>query len=147
MKSKYLTLITIIFIALNTFAQSEGKNIFNKINDENTGGDVRIYQTPALRLSMEKHLASIAEKEGVKGYRVQIYFGNGKHARAKSNEARVNFISKNPDVKAYIQYSNPYFKVRVGDFRNKSEALFLLQKIKADFPDAFIVPDIIKVEP
>jgi hypothetical protein len=144
MKLFYILILT---LAINniSWAQQDGKNIFNKLNDETYGGDVRIYQTPALRLSMEKHLASVSEQKGINGYRIQIYFGNGKHARDVSNKTRVEFISKNKNIKAYIQYENPYFKVRVGDFRNKTEALNILEKIKSDYPDAFIVPDVINI--
>ncbi len=143
---KLLVTIILSFILSLSWAQQDGKNIFNKLNDDTYGGDVRVYQSPSLRLNMEKHLASVSEKKGVDGYRIQIYFGNGKNARKKSNDARVKFITENPDIKAYIIYDNPYFKVRVGDYRNKSEALFVLEKIKEQYADAFIVPDIINVE-
>ena len=45
------------------------------------------------------------------------------------------------DVAAYRSYVNPYFKVTVGDFRTKSEAMQLLQKIRGAFPSAFIVKE------
>ena len=45
------------------------------------------------------------------------------------------------DVKAYRTYANPYFKVTVGDFRNRSEAMELLTRIKPLFPSAFIVKE------
>jgi hypothetical protein len=46
-----------------------------------------------------------------------------------------------PDVMAYRIYANPYFKVTVGDFRTKSEAMALLARIKGDFPSAFVVKE------
>ena len=42
---------------------------------------------------------------------------------------------------AYRSYVNPYFKVTVGDFRTRSEAMQLLMEIKSDFPAAFIVKE------
>ena len=45
------------------------------------------------------------------------------------------------DVKAYRTYANPYFKVTVGDFRTRSEAMELLTRIKPLFPSAFIVKE------
>lgn len=49
-------------------------------------------------------------------------------------------FSKNyPKEDATIIYSNPYYKVIVGNFRNKIEAVSFLNIIKSDFPNAFIV--------
>ena len=39
----------------------------------------------------------------------------------------------------YRNFVNPNFKVTVGDFRTKSEALAFLEAVRADFPAAFIV--------
>ena len=36
-----------------------------------------------------------------------------------------------------------YFKVRVGDFRTKIEAIKLFQSISKEFPGAYFVPDVI----
>ena len=43
--------------------------------------------------------------------------------------------------RAYRSYANPYFKVTVGDFRTKSEAMALLERIKYEFPSAFVVKE------
>jgi hypothetical protein len=45
------------------------------------------------------------------------------------------------DVVAYRSYANPYFKVTVGDFRTKSEAYRLLERIRHEFPSAFVVKE------
>ena len=45
------------------------------------------------------------------------------------------------DVVAYRTYANPYFKVTVGDFRTRSEAVKLLERIKGAFPSAFVVKE------
>jgi hypothetical protein len=44
-------------------------------------------------------------------------------------------------IRAYRTYANPYFKVTVGDFRTKSEAMELLSRIKSIFPAAFVVKE------
>ena len=142
---KTVLIIIISFLSIFVNAQDKSENIFNKLNT-NEGGKIRIYESPQLRLAMEKQLASIDNKRGIEGYRIQIYFGNGKNARQKTNNVRVEFISQHKDTKAHIVYDNPYFRVKVGDFRTKSEALFFLTQIKEEYPDAFIVPDIIDVE-
>ena len=49
------------------------------------------------------------------------------------------YLKQSDGIPTYYTYENSNFKVTVGDFRNKSEAAALLQKIKRDFPDAFVV--------
>ena len=62
----------------------------------------------------------------------------------ESEETLKKFESKYHDVKAYRTYANPYFKVTVGDFRTKSEAMDLLSRIKREFPTAFVVKESIE---
>ena len=46
-----------------------------------------------------------------------------------------------PGVAVYRTYTNPYFKVTVGDCRTKSEAMKLLSRIKRNFSSAFVVKE------
>ena len=54
------------------------------------------------------------------------------------------FEAKYHDIKAYRTYVNPYFKVTVGDFRTKSEAMGFLSRIVTEFPSAFVVKESIE---
>lgn len=49
------------------------------------------------------------------------------------------FIALYPDVEATIIYSNPRFKLIVGNFKHKIEAEHLLRKIQNQYSGAFIV--------
>ncbi|TAE84009.1 MAG: SPOR domain-containing protein [Bacteroidetes bacterium] len=75
---------------------------------------------------------------GIPGYRVQIFFGTD---RKVANENRTKFLQEFPDVDAYLIYQQPYFKVRVGDFRNQLEAQGMYHKLLTKFDKVFIVPD------
>ena len=90
-----------------------------------------------------KHvLINEARKEKMKGYRVQIHFGPEK---AKAMDVKTKFATQYHEIPAYLDYQQPYFKIRVGDFRTKLEAYKLLQDISFDFPGAFIVSDDIEL--
>jgi len=91
-----------------------------------------------------KNLFRINDHYGMEGYRIQIYNSNSRNAREESNRARATFINRFPDVVSYQLYAEPgYFRVRVGDFRTRTEAVKLFQQISRQFPEAYIVPDII----
>lgn len=92
-----------------------------------------------------KHILINETKKGkIKGYRVQIHFGSEK---AAALDIKSKFEMQNPLLPVYLDYQQPYFKIRTGDFRTKLEAYKLLQEIAEDFPGAFIVSDNIELPP
>lgn len=113
-----------------------GVNVFG------TGVD----QSDVLVSSMRNHLESNPSRT-ISGYRVRIFFDNKQSARVESEKALKKFESMFHDVFAYRTYTNPYFKVTVGDCRTKSEAMALLGRIKKVFPSAFVVKENITMPP
>jgi hypothetical protein len=119
-----------------------GKDIFLLMpaKGEGTGADVKINQTDAVRDAMRRQVAENGSRT-LSGYRVRIFFDNKQTARVESEETLKRFESMYHDVVAYRTYANPYFKVTVGDFRTRSEAVKLLERIKGAFPSAFVVKE------
>lgn len=79
----------------------------------------------------------------LKGYRIQIYSGNKKQP---ANQARSTFTRLYRKKKAHIDYEQPYYKVRVGDFRTKIEALNFKNDLTKHFPNCYIVNDEIDIK-
>lgn len=125
-----------------------GKSIFNLMPSKAKGGkaDVRIHQSQTIIDGMRRHVADNPSRT-LSGYRVRIYFDNKQNARGESESALNRFMAMRPGIAAYRSYQNPYFKVTVGDFRTKSEAMELLQQIKGQFPTAFVVKESINFPP
>ena len=119
-----------------------GKDIFKLMPKKSEGGaaDVEIFQSDSLMNAMQKHVAANSGRT-LSGYRVRIFFDNRQSARVASEETLKRFESLYHDVVAYRTYANPYFKVTVGDFRTKSEAMALLERIRSEFPSAFVVKE------
>ena len=119
-----------------------GKDVFHIMPLKANGGkaDVEIYQPQEVAAALRKQVESNS-KRTVSGYRVRIFFDNKQTARVESEEMLKKFEAMFHDVKAYRTYANPYFKVTVGDFRTKSEAMALLSTIKGAFPSAFVVKE------
>ena len=82
-------------------------------------------------------------KKRLNGYRIRIFFDNKQSARANSEEVEKSFTESFPQYPVYRTYTNPYFKVAVGDFRTKSDAAKVLEKVLPFFPKAFIIKDVI----
>jgi len=51
------------------------------------------------------------------------------------------FRSLYPSLTAQWTHSQPYYKIRVGAFEKKLDALRILQLIKQDYPGAYITLD------
>lgn len=117
-----------------------GKDVFHVMPLKARGGkaDVEVYQSQEVANSLREQVKE-NEKRIINGYRVRIFFDNKQTARAESEETLKRFEAMYHDVKAYRTYVNPYFKVTVGDFRTKSEAMELLSRIKSEFASAFVV--------
>lgn len=119
-----------------------GKDVFHLMPSKDAGAnaDVIINQTSVVADAVRRQVASNSER-ALSGYRVRIFFDNKQTARVESEETLKRFESLYHDVVAYRTYANPYFKVTVGDFRTKSEAMRLLERIRREFPSAFVVKE------
>ena len=112
-------------------ASLSGKNIFSL---------VPVHQSQAVANAMNGKIQRNKDKK-MTGYRVRIFFDNKQNSRAASEAAMNRFKSLHPGIPAYRSYESPYFKVTVGDFRTKSEAMQMMQRLKGDFPSAFVVKE------
>ncbi len=74
----------------------------------------------------------------IDGYRIQLVA-----VSSKSGAQRVYnpFKGSYPDVSAYLSYTEPTFRVRVGNFKNRIDAYRFLMCIQGQFPGAFITRD------
>lgn len=76
------------------------------------------------------------------GYRVQFFSGS---SRDDAYAAQVRFQQKYPDIRTYISYREPSFKVHAGDFRSRMEATKLMQELRGKFTSLFIISE--KINP
>jgi len=72
------------------------------------------------------------------GYRIQIFSGSD---RKEAYSVQSKFQNKFPDTHTYLSYRDPNFKVKVGDFRSRSEAEKMIEEMKPAFGGLFIIPE------
>ena len=100
---------------------------------------VSIYQEEDLHVLVNKHIKLNKKKNTISGYRIQIYSGSGHDARKNARKAQSKFLAKYPNEKTYLIYHQPYFKIRIGDYRTKKEGFHFYKTILNDFPEAYFV--------
>jgi len=124
---RLVLIIPLFFLSTHFFAQA-GKNVSYTQNDKVT-------------TLFNRYLEECRQKQTTGGYRVQLHFGND---RDKARDIKSKFLNQHQTVAAYESYQQPNFRIRVGDFRTRIEALKYLKNLKNEFPSAFVVTDEIK---
>ena len=83
------------------------------------------------------------QKDGVNGYRIQI---KNTTTHKDANALRARFSRDFPELKSYLRYIAPYYKIRIGDYLTKLEAQKDLLEIKKKYKGAYPVPCPISLE-
>lgn len=81
----------------------------------------------------------------IDGYRVQIFMELGNDALRHADSVREVFMKKYPDVPIYLMFGQPYYRLRVGDFRTRLEAENMYQRLKKKYRNAFVTADRIEL--
>jgi hypothetical protein len=140
----------LLFPLVSIYAQDEIKN--NNSSKENTlsekakskkgtKGGIEVFVSPEIENILNRDTELNKENGLIEGYRVQLFFGSGPNSKQKAIEIQNAFKAKYSDVPDYLVFHSPHFKVRVGDFRTRLEALQFQKKVEADFPTSFVVKD------
>ncbi len=142
---RYILFIAMLICGIGLQAQELVK-VEDLINNNESYGAGRLELNQDIRIDslVSRHIMANAKTGGINGYRIQIYRGSGRNARAKQNEAKAEFISSFPDIPSYLKFDLPnYFKVRVGNYRTKHDAYADFIMVKEAFPNAYLVTEII----
>jgi hypothetical protein len=131
MRLTFIFSIFICFLHTDSSAQT----------DSTLEGNVKFQTDQGFNELIEKYKKMNYSSSTIDGYRVQISTDAGNNAKDLSNKVLQEFKATFSDVPAYITYQQPNFKVRCGNFRNKSEARKLQKRIAYLYPSAFIVKD------
>lgn len=117
-----------------TVSEKEGVLLLNGLN---------ISQDERLEKILHWHIENNKRRDGMEGFRVEVFSSSALNAKERSFREKVEFLKLFPGYKVHVMFNAPVFKVRIGDFRTKNEALKLLKEIQSHYPGAFIVPDIV----
>lgn len=108
-------------------------------------GRVRVFKDPKIDIVIDKQKEICSADNTIDGFRVQIFMGSGNEAPDEANEVMKVFSEEFPLVPAYLVFGQPYYRVRVGDFRTRIEAEKLHLILKEKYPKAFVTADKIQL--
>ena len=106
------------------------------------GSGVTVNQSSAMKSAFDSYVSANASKK-VTGYRIRVYYENSQNARNRSEAIARTISGTYPGIGVYRTFESPNFKVCVGDFRTKDEALKLYHALKTSYPTAIILKETI----
>ncbi len=134
---KLLLTICFIFIFGISFSQSNTE-IIDTVNHS-------VFIRSAAVDTLIQRVINLNDKEPkINGYRIQIYSGSN---HSKANEIKGKFMTSYPDEYILLFYQQPNFKVRVGNYRDRIEAMKMYHTLINDikFKSVLLVPDKIEL--
>lgn len=69
------------------------------------------------------------------GYRVQIYSDNNQRTARAEAQRRANAVHAHfPQYKVHVVFQSPYWRVKIGDFRSRSQAEETIEDLRQKLP-------------
>jgi hypothetical protein len=138
------SLLSASLIAQDIDQKEYESHLFDPLFESPSGSpEVKIIQERKLDELLIRYMEQNRKLGGIPCYWIRIYSGSSHAARQEAYDTKARFLKKYDGIRNEVRYDDPNFKVYVGGYRTKSEALKLLKKIRRDFRTAFIVYDII----
>jgi len=148
---RYLCSVIFIFVLFSSlgYAQTDTLGINPGISSQTAKLEdflvkLPVRQDPRITDLLIRHNQINQKRNGTEGFRLEIFFSSENKAREHAVRVKNEFNLVFPDIASYMLFQTPNFKVRIGDFRNKSEALKIKAHIASKYPNAFIVKDNIR---
>lgn len=108
-----------------------------------TKADEPLYITKRLEAILDTISQSNKSIRYINGFRVQLYVGN---IRQEADAAKSFVYQLFPEIMPYISYSQPTYRVKVGDFMYRTDAEEFLSNVRQQYPAAVILPDRVEIK-
>lgn len=138
---QFLTL-ALILIAFSGFSQTDTTGVSDSLS-------VIVHKDPRLDMLVKKQaeineITSRDARKTDKGFRILIISTNN---REEALTAKTKVYTYFPELKAYLWYQSPYFRVKAGNFKDRKDAEAYQRRMSIYFPKGvFIMKDVIEVK-
>lgn len=113
-------------------------------------GSVVVHKDPRIDMLIAKQASinTTSKKlygRTMRGYRLMVMNTN---KRDEAIAAKTKVYTAFPELKAYLVYQAPFFRLKAGNFKTRDEAIRYQRMMNTYFPKGvFIVNDVIEVKP
>jgi hypothetical protein len=147
---KQIITLFISFLTITSYSQT-----YNRADADTNGksavdtSSVIVHTDPRLEMLVKKQaqineVTSRDSRRTDKGFRLMIISTN---SRDEAMAAKTKVYTYFPELKAYLWYQSPYFRVKAGNFKDRKDAEAFQKRMNTYFPKGvFIMKDIIEVK-
>lgn len=111
------------------------------LTEAQTKGSLELNQSNEIGVIIKKHIDILQNDNTIDGYRIQIFMEAGNDAITHADSVMDVFTNAYPKIPAYISFGQPYYRIRVGDFRTRLDAERALENIKHKYPNSFVTTE------
>lgn len=140
---KNIFFIVLFLFSLNLIGQD---STYTRVPDSNT---VKVHKDPRIDMLVKKQIqineeTSREARRIGKGFRLLVVNTN---KREEAIEAKTKVYTYFPELKTYLIYQSPYFKLKAGNFKERKDAEEFQKKLQKYFPrGVYIMNDTIEVK-
>ena len=122
---------------------------FSTFAQESNSGIV-VHKDPRIDLLVKKQIeineaTTRSARRFAPGYRILVLNTNN---REKVLAAKTEIYKRYPDLKTYMMWQAPFFKLKVGNFREREDAEAFVPEMKKIFPTGvYVLKETIEVKP
>ena len=115
-----------------------------------SSSSVTVKKDPRIDLLVNKQIeinevTTRNSRRSAAGYRILVISSNN---RNKVIEVKTKMYREFPELKAYMMYQSPFYRLKIGNFRERTEAEEYLSQIQRIYPTGvYVVTDTIEVRP
>lgn len=137
------SLFFFLFLLLAHFSFAQRDSVFY-------GPTVVVHKDPRIDMLVKKQATINAATKKMygrtmRGYRLMVVNTN---KRDEAIAAKTKVYTAFPELKAYLVYQSPFFRLKAGNFQTRDEATRYQKLMNAYFPKGvFIINDTIEVKP
>jgi hypothetical protein len=139
--------IAVMLISQQGFCQADSGRM-GVVKQADSGG-VAVVKDPRIDQLVRKQIAINEEttresRRNVPGFRIQVI---NSPDRSKVFVAKGKIYQEFPDMKPYLMYQAPNYKLKVGNFKTQEEAEDAVKQLSRLFPSGlYIIRDIIEIK-
>ena len=100
--------------------------------------EIQVNADPAIEQLFKTWINLNRSNPHIEGWRIQIFSSTD---RQQMESGKAQFLNTYPNITADWVHEKPYYKLRVGAFRTRQEAMSFLAEIKDSYPGAYPAKD------
>ena len=138
MKSAFVCLFSLV--SINIYAQQLTSDTSSVVIHKDSRIDLLVKKQAEINEETTRNTRRVT-----KGFRLLVVNTN---KRDEAISAKAKLYQYFPELKSYLLYQSPYFKLKAGNFKERKDAESYQKKLNAFFPKGvFVMNDMIEVKP